>query len=86
MSIDGNNLGRFNDPEFEALIAKAQAETDDVKRGELYNQAEDYLLNTKTATIPLNWYIGDQVYTDKVVNYDQPPLGLILWQRVGLKK
>ena len=58
VSIDGNNLGRFDDPKFEALIAKAQAETDDVKRGELYNAAEDYLLNTITATIPLNWYVS----------------------------
>ena len=32
-------------PEFEDLIAEAQGETDDAKRGELYQQAEDYLLN-----------------------------------------
>ena len=27
-SIGGNNFGRFDNPEFEVLIAKAQAETD----------------------------------------------------------
>ncbi len=58
---------------------------DPVKRGDLYNQAEEYLLNTKTATIPLNWYTGDQAYNKDLINYDQPPLGQILWQRVGKK-
>jgi len=86
VSIDGNNLGRFDNPEFEAAIAKAQAETDDVKRGELYNEAEDILLNKAVNAIPLNWYVGDQVYAKGTVNYDQPPLGLILWQRIGVEK
>ena len=43
------------------------------------------LLNDVTAAIPLNWYVGDQVYAEGTVNYDQPPLGLILWQRVGVE-
>jgi ABC-type oligopeptide transport system substrate-binding subunit len=84
-SIDGNNLGRFDDPQFESMIKAAQAETDSVKRGELYNQAEQYLLNTVTASIPINWYTGDQVFSKELVNFDQPPLGQILWQRVGKK-
>ena len=86
LRIGGNNLGSFYDPKFDDLVAKAQAELDDTKRAELYQQAEDYLLNTATATVPINWYTGDQVYADKVVNYDQPPLGIILWERVGVKK
>ena len=85
-SIGGNNLGSFNDPKYEEILAKAQAEVDDTKRGVLYQQAEDYLLNEKMAALPLNWYVGDQVYAKNVVNYSQPPQGIILWERVGIKK
>jgi len=85
-SIGGNNMGSFDDPKFDDLVTKAQSEPDDTKRAELYQQAEAYLLNDVTATVPLNWYTGDQVYAENVVNYDQPPLGIILWERVGIKK
>jgi oligopeptide transport system substrate-binding protein len=84
-SVGGNNNGSFSDPKFDDIVTKAQAEPDDTKRAELYQQAEDYLLNTVTATIPINWYTGDQVYSEKVVNYDQPPLGIIQWQTVGVR-
>ena len=85
VSIGGNNFGRFDDPKFETIIANAQKEVDATKRGDLYNQAEDELLNQQVAAIPLNWYTGDQVYRDNVVNYIQPPLGLIQWEKVGKK-
>ena len=85
-SIGGNNLGSFNDPKFEDILTKAQAEVDDTKRAALYQSAEDYLLNTQMAALPLNWYNGDQVYAKNVVGYDEPPLGIILWERVGIKK
>jgi ABC-type oligopeptide transport system substrate-binding subunit len=85
-ALGGNNMGSFSDPKFDGFLDKATAETDEAKRFELYQQAEDYLLNEKMAAVPLNWYGGDQVYSDKVVGYDQPPLGIILWERVGLKK
>ena len=85
-SLGGNNLGSFNDAKFEETLAKAQAEVDDAKRGVLYQQAEDYMLNEKMAALPLNWYVGDQVYAKNVVGYAQPPQGIILWERVGIKK
>ena len=84
-SIGGNNLGSFNDPEFDDLVDQAQAEPDDEKRADLYRQAETYLLNDATGTVPINWYNGDQVYADNVTGYEQPPLGIILWENVGLK-
>ncbi len=84
-SIDGNNFGRFDNAEFEELIAQAQAETDDVARGELYNEAEDILLNQETSAVPLVYYTGGQVYRDRVLNYDQPPLGIMLWERVAVE-
>lgn len=84
-SLGGNNEESFSDPVFDKMLADAQKETDDVKRGELFNKAEDYLLNTVTIATPFNWYTGDQVYSDKVVGYDQPPLGIVVWERVGKK-
>ncbi|MBK6670683.1 MAG: peptide ABC transporter substrate-binding protein [Actinobacteria bacterium] len=83
VSIDGNNLGRYDDEKFESLIADAQKETDDTKRGELYASAEKRLLNETVNAIPINWYTGDHVYRDSVVNYVQPPLGIFLWEKVG---
>ena len=83
-NIGGNNFGRFDDPKFEDLVAQAQAEPDDAKRGELYNEAESYMLNEATAAVPLVWYTGGQVFRDGVANYDQPPLGIMLWERVSV--
>jgi ABC-type oligopeptide transport system substrate-binding subunit len=84
-SIGGNNFGRFDNAEFEDLIAQAQAETDDTKRGELYNQAEDLLLNKETAAVPLVFYTGSQVFRDSVKNYDSTPLGIMQWERVDVE-
>jgi ABC-type oligopeptide transport system substrate-binding subunit len=84
-SIGGNNFGRFDNADFEDLIAQAQSETDDTKRGELYNQAEDLLLNQETAAIPLVFYTGSQVFRDSVKNYDSTPLGIMLWERVDIE-
>ncbi len=85
ISIGGNNFARFDNPEFESLIEKAQKETDAETRAGLYQDAERLLLNKSTSTVPINWYTGDQVYADNVVNFDQPPSSIILWERVGLK-
>ncbi len=83
-SIGGNNFGRFDNPDFEKKIKAAQAETDEVKRGQLYNDAEDLLLNEETNAIPLVYYTGGQVFRDRVENYDQPPLGIMVWERVAV--
>jgi oligopeptide transport system substrate-binding protein len=48
----------------------------------LYREAEDLLVNTQTAIIPVNWYTGDQVYSEGVTGYGQPPLGIIAWERI----
>jgi ABC-type oligopeptide transport system substrate-binding subunit len=85
-ALGGNNLGSFNDPTFNDLVAKALSEPNDEKRASLYEQAEDYLLNTATATVPINWYNGDQAYADNVVGYVQGPLSIINWERVGVKQ
>lgn len=85
VSIGGNNLGRNDDPKFEELLGNALKETDATKRGEYYQQSEEQLLNETVGAIPLNWYTGDQVFRDTLVNYDQQPLGNILWEKIGKK-
>lgn len=82
-SIGSNNFGRYDDAEFEDLIAKALAETDEDARAEYYQNAEKRLLNETVGAIPLNWYTGTAVYRDGVVNFVTPPLGLIAWEYVG---
>ena len=84
-SIGGNNFGRFDNPEFEDLIAKAQAETDDAARAELYNQAEAILLNEQTHAVALNFYNGQYVFRDRVHNYDYGPLGFVIWERMAVE-
>ncbi len=84
-SIDGNNFGRYENTDFENAIAKAQAEIDPTQRGLDYQKAEEILLNTDVGAIPINWYTGATVFRDSVVNNDQPPLGLYLWERMAKK-
>ncbi len=84
-SIDGNNFGRYDNPDFEKAITKAQAETDPNQRGLDYQKAEEILLNTDVSAIPINWYTGATVFRSSVVNNDQPPLGLYLWERMAKK-
>jgi ABC-type transport system substrate-binding protein len=83
-ALGGNNLGSFSDPKFDDLLEQAQSTVDDDARYALYRQAESYLLNDVVAVAPINFYVGDQVYQEKVSGYDQPPLGIIQWEDVSV--
>jgi oligopeptide transport system substrate-binding protein len=52
---DPGGIGWFNQ-EFEDLIRQAAAERDPAARVELYAQAEELLVNTDAAIIPIYWY------------------------------
>jgi ABC-type transport system substrate-binding protein len=85
-SIGGNNLGPYDNPEFDRLVAEAKSETDKDAAAALYQQAEELLVNTDIGTVPLLWYVGDYVYNpDKVTNFPQTGLGLVLWEQVTVK-
>ena len=82
-AIGGNNHGFYSNPEFDALVDQAKAETDAEAQGELFRQAESILLNEDIGAIPFNWYRGDYVYNPETVsNFPQTNLGLILWEQV----
>jgi ABC-type oligopeptide transport system substrate-binding subunit len=83
-SLGGNNLGSFSDPTFDAMLAKAQATVDDDARYKLYQEAESYLLNDVVAVAPINWWVGDQAYNEKVGGFAMPPLGILQWESVTL--
>ena len=82
-AIGGNNHGRYSNPEFDQLIDDAKSETDDEAAAEMYNQAEQILLNEDVGVIPINWYRGDYVYNpEKVTSFPQSPVGIIAYEKV----
>jgi ABC-type transport system substrate-binding protein len=85
-AIGGNNHGQYSNPDFDGLIDEAKATVDKDKAAELFQQAEQILLNDDIAVIPVNWYVGDYVYNDdKVANFPQTAMGMVLWEQVSLK-
>jgi ABC-type transport system substrate-binding protein len=86
-SIGGNNYAQLASPEFDRLVDEAKSETDSDAAAELYQQAEQVLLNDEVAVIPLNWYRGDYVYNpDTVTNFPQTPLGIVNFEQVTVSK
>lgn len=83
-SIDGDNFPRLDDPEIDALIGEARATIDDDERFALYREVEQRALDT-VAVVPINWYTGQIVYDESVVNLVQTPLQFVLYERVGLQ-
>jgi oligopeptide transport system substrate-binding protein len=49
------NYGRWNSPEFDALVDEARTSTDNDRRRELYAQAEQLMVVEDAAVIPLVW-------------------------------
>ncbi len=54
-STNGNNDGKFNDPEFDAAIDLSRTTLDTAERSKALHQAEDILME-KTACIPVAYY------------------------------
>ncbi|MEJ7584552.1 MAG: hypothetical protein WKF43_10815, partial [Acidimicrobiales bacterium] len=71
---------------FDKAVDDAKSTVDEAEQGELFNTAEDILLNEDIGVIPLNWYKGDYVYNDeKIANFPQSNLGLVAYEQVSLK-
>ncbi len=84
-SIGGNNLGPFSNEDFDALIDEAKQTVDADEQASLFQEAEQILLNDDTGVIPMNWYRGDYVYSDDIVNFTQTNFGLIVWEQVAFE-
>jgi ABC-type oligopeptide transport system substrate-binding subunit len=82
----GNNYSNYVNEDYDDLLAQAKSTTDADEAADLYQQAEQMLLNDDIALAPINWYLGDYVYNgDKIATFGQNPLGLIFWETVSLK-
>ena len=84
-ALNGNNYGFINE-EFDALVDEAKQTIDKDVQAELFQQAEQVLLNDGGwRAIPINWYRGDYAYDpERVTNFGQTNFGLILWEQVTL--
>ncbi|MDQ3176969.1 MAG: ABC transporter substrate-binding protein [Actinomycetota bacterium] len=83
-TLDGNNYG-FQNEEFDSLVDEAKETTDLAAAGELYNQAEEVLLNEQIMAVPINWYLGDYAYDqEKFSEFPQTNQGLLIWEQIAL--
>jgi oligopeptide transport system substrate-binding protein len=82
-TIDGDNIGRYSNPEFDSLVEEARQTIDDDERQDLYRQAEALMLEDLPA-IPVNWYTNQVVYTDDIAEFVQNPRGFISYQLVRM--
>ncbi len=79
-----NNYNKYNDPKFDAALAKARATSDPVARAAAYQDAERLVVNQGYG-LPLTWGNGGLVFSKKVkglvrypslmVNYDFVDIG-----------
>jgi oligopeptide transport system substrate-binding protein len=82
-SLDGNNYG-FSNTEFDGLVDDGKSTVDADEQAELYQQAEQVLLNDQIGTIPINWYLGEYVYSEDIANLEQNPDLHIEWETISL--
>ncbi len=85
-SIGGNNHGEYSNPEFDELVDEAKATVDKDEQADLFNQAEQILLNDDIGVIPVVWYRGDYAYSEDLANFEETNFGLIMWERVSFKE
>jgi ABC-type transport system substrate-binding protein len=84
-SIGGNNHGMYSNPEFDRLVDEAKATVDKDEQGELFQQAEQILLNDDIGVIPIVWYRGDYAYSEDLASFPETNFGLIIWENVAFK-
>ena len=74
VSTNGNNDGKYNNPEYDNLIRQAAQETDPVKRSQYMHQAEDILMN-EAACIPVAYYNEFYLQSPKITGSWFSPYG-----------
>lgn len=74
VSTNGNNDGKYNNPQYDELMAKAAAETDPETRFGYMHQAED-LLMSEAACIPVAYYTDFYLQSSKITGSWHSPYG-----------
>lgn len=85
-AIGGDNLALYRSAAFNSAINEGRRQLEAAKSFPIYQRAEDIVLNQDTVTVPLNWYTGQVVYTDKVHNVIQGALGFFAYDEMWLSK
>jgi ABC-type transport system substrate-binding protein len=83
-AIGGNNYTNMSNEEFDSLVDEAKATTDAAEQADLFTRAEQILLNEEVGVVPINWYLGDYVYSEDLVGFTQTSFGLITWEKISL--
>ncbi len=74
ISTNGNNDGKYNNPEYDALMQKAAEETDAKTRYDYLHQAED-LMMADMSCIPVAYYNDFYLQSDKITGAWHSPYG-----------
>lgn len=61
-SASGNNRTGWKSPEYDRLLATAATQADPLQRNTTLGQAEQLLISTDTAILPIYYYVGVQFY------------------------
>ena len=77
-SGDHQNNARYDSSDYDALLGAAARETDPAQRGQLYEQAEAFLVMTDTAVAPIFYYPNFRM-TQPDLERAYPPFG---WQHL----
>lgn len=78
-STNGNNDGKYNNPEYDAVMDKAAAEVDPETRSGYLHQAEDILMND-AACIPIAYYNDFYLQSSKITGAWHSPYGYWYFQ------
>ncbi len=84
-SIGGDNLVAYDSAEFSDLVDKARAEADPAKAAEFYQQAEKIALTKDIVIMPTVNRANNTVFSPKVKNYANTPLGFVLYQQLTVE-
>jgi oligopeptide transport system substrate-binding protein len=74
VSGGGNNRTGWSSREYDNLVAAAALEPDNGKRLQIFQRAEDLLLNHGTPICPLYYYVGIQIYDGQKFGGIEPNL------------
>src|SRR5580698_1794456 len=74
VSGGGNNRTGWSSREYDDLVAAAALEPDNGKRLQIFQRAEDLLLNHGTPICPLYYYVGIQIYDGQKFGGIEPNL------------
>jgi ABC-type oligopeptide transport system substrate-binding subunit len=86
-SIGGDNLERYSNPKFDALVDQARGSTSPAAANDLYAQAEKLVLSEDVVVIPTVNRASNYVFSAKVdqASVNVTPLGFVLFDKLKLK-